>query len=263
VTILGAGYTGQALIRQLLDRGYDVRASRRSPAPHGAFPGSVPHFLFDLLREETWHHVPDSWGCVWLFPAEPPAAVQKFLPVLLALSKRIIAIGTTSSYSQQVEDELLTESAPIALDRPRVQGEELLRENGAVILRSAGIYGPSFEGYSSRNPLDWIRRGRMRSLNGYLNLIHVEDLASVIVHALESTVRGDHFIVSDGTPMQWSAMYSWAVDMGFVGRGEFDESRREGSRRLSNAKLLAILQPNLNHIHLFPEIQLLETVLPH
>ena len=81
----------------------------------------------------------------------------------------------------------IDESAPIDLTKPRVQGEEYLRnEHGAIVLRVAGIYGPG------RNPLDWIRQGRVGPSRKYVNLIHVEDLAAICLAALEKgeTRRG-------------------------------------------------------------------------
>ena len=67
----------------------------------------------------------------------------------------------------------LMQTAPIDLTRPRVQGEELLRNSYGAILfnQSAGNHGPG------RNPVEWIRTGRVNRSRKYVNLIHVEDLA--------------------------------------------------------------------------------------
>ena len=144
-------------------------------------------------------------------------------------------------------------------DQGRVQGEEVLMEEGAVVLRSAGIYGPPLGQLNARNPLDWLRAGMIASPESYLNLIHVKDLARTIVTALESEVSGDHFIVSDGTPRRWKEIEAWAVERGFVQAIRYSGLPPRGpSRRLSNHKLLFGLAPKLQNTDLYAELAVLE-----
>ena len=131
--------------------------------------------------------------------------------------------------------------------------------HGAVILRSAGIYGPRLGELNARNPLDWLRAGMIASPESYLNLIHVRDLARTIITALESEVSGDHFIVSDGTPRRWKEIEAWAAERGFVHAIRYTGfSPRGPSRRLSNRKLLFGLAPELQNTDLYAELAVLE-----
>jgi nucleoside-diphosphate-sugar epimerase len=256
ITLLGGGYTGQVLARQLSSRDVRVRVTRRSESLR--FSPVISSLRFDLSRPETWENLPSSSAFVWLFPAEPLKSVEEFLPRLLPLSTRIVVIGTTSSYKQREEHELLGEDAPLDMERERVRGEELLRSRGAIVLRSAGIYGPPVEGLPGRNPLDWLRSGRIPDASKFLNLIHVEDLAATICRALDSPLEGEQFIVSDGTPRRWSQIYVWAKERGYVGEVEFKGQGAKQSRRLTNRKLLSLLRPELERTDLYEELRQLE-----
>jgi nucleoside-diphosphate-sugar epimerase len=252
VLILGAGYTGQALIPLLEQSGYHPVATRRGSGSLRSRDEGTQTLRFDLSREESWDGIPECWGCAWLFPADPPDAADTFGGLLLSRTDRLVVIGTTSSYHQTREDELLTEEARLDRTLSRVEGEERLRARGANILRSAGIYG------SGRNPLDWLRRGMIPAGEKYLNLVHVLDLASTIITALESNVRGRQYIVTDGTPRQWKEIAAWAMSRGYIQNIRYGGGVQQSSRRLSNKRLLDELKPHLLHTDLFAEMEDIE-----
>jgi nucleoside-diphosphate-sugar epimerase len=175
--------------------------------------------MFDLEQPSTWLNIPVCADLIWCFPATPLGQVQAFARMLDAPPRRIVVLGSTSAYdapSQSTEypPSWIDESAPINLTKPRVQGEEFLRTNcGAIVLRVAGIYGPG------RNPLDWIRQGRVSPSRKYVNLIHAEDLAAICLLALEHGKPGEVYNVSDGQPHTWNeicatAQQRWGVTAG-------------------------------------------------
>ena len=65
------------------------------------------------------------------------------------------------------------------------------------MLRVTGIYGPG------RNPLDWIRQGRIGPSRKYVNLIHVEDLAAICLAVLDRGYPSEAYNVSDGQAHTW------------------------------------------------------------
>lgn len=96
----------------------------------------------------------------------------------------------------------MDEGTPPRLNLPRVRSEEYFRKtHGAIILRLAGLYGPG------RHVLDWIRKGKVKFTNRYVNLIHIEDVAGVCLMALERGKEGEVYIVSDGIPRRWSEIF--------------------------------------------------------
>ncbi len=122
-----------------------------------------------------------------------------------------------------------------------MQGEEYLRkQHGAIVLRVAGIYGPG------RNPLDWIRQGRVGPSRKYVNLIHVEDLAAICLLALEQGKPGEAYNVSDGQPHTWNEICVTAQQRWGVTAGAAKEDHSPG-KRISNAKLRSELDYRFRH----------------
>ncbi len=204
LVILGSGYTGRVLHRTGTSQGWTVHATSRNPLNNLAGIPSEQRMKFDLEQTSTWLNIPVGADLIWCFPATPLEQVQAFARTLDAPPRRIVVLGSTSAYdgsgqSNEYPPPWIDESAPIDLTKPRVQGEEFLRkECGAIVLRVAGIYGPG------RNPLNWIRQGRVGPSRKYVNLIHVEDLAAICLLALDKGKPGQAYNVSDGQPRTWA-----------------------------------------------------------
>ncbi len=248
ILVLGGGYTGRVVRRRLMESSRSCVVTFRNRLPRGDGRGEYLHF--DLGKSETWSTLPVLGDVVWTFPAEPLQQVEEFANVLFRTGRRVVVIGTTSAYLPGQADEIVNEATPLDLNSPRVRGEELLRSRGATIVRAAGIYGPA------RNPLDWLRRGVSSHGSSFVNLIHVEDLAEVLLRVLTSAPAGEHFCASDGTPRQWKDIAAWALERGFLREARFGEGR--SSKKISNSKLLALLRRPLDHAHLFHELEILE-----
>jgi nucleoside-diphosphate-sugar epimerase len=170
-----------------------------------------------------------------------------------------VVLGSTSAYDDCASVEYpppwVDETAKIDITKPRVQGEELLRTSyRAVVLRIAGIYGPG------RNPVEWIRTGRVHPSRKYVNLIHVEDLAATCLAALEQSDKSVAYNVSDGTPRTWNEICEtverrWAVQSS--GSGE----PRSAGKRVSNKKMCELLKSNherLRHDDLYEALELIQ-----
>ena len=192
ITILGAGYVGQALRRQLPD----AEATHRQPSPE-----PLTH-AFQLEDAATWPHVPLAGRTVvWTFPAQPLEQVQGLYEAHLKDAAGLIVLGSTSAYQvpEAAANTVVTvdETTPLDLTRPRVQGEEWLRQQGATVLQLAGIFGPD------REPADWLRRGRIKDGAKIVNLIHVDDTVALIIHLLAHPLPGKRINVSNGKPIVW------------------------------------------------------------
>ena len=219
---------------------------------------SEQRMRFDLEQPSTWLNIPVDADLIWCFPATPLKQVQAFARTLDAPPRRIVVLGSTSAYdapSQSTEypPPWIDESAPIDLTKPRVQGEEFLRTNcGAIVLRVAGIYGPE------RNPLDWIRQGRVGSSRKYVNLIHVEDLAAICLAAIEKGTPGEAYNVSDGQPHTWNEICVTAQQRWGVIPAAVKETPSSG-KRISTAKLRAEIGYTLRHPDLYAALAMIES----
>lgn len=258
LVVLGSGYTGRVLYRTGTSKGWTVHATSRNPLNKLAGIPSEQRLRFDLEQPSTWLNIPAGADLIWCFPATPLEQVQAFARSLDAPARRIVVLGSTSAYdapSQSTEypPPWIDESAPINLTKPRVQGEEYLRNTlGAIVLRVAGIYGPG------RNPVDWIRQGRVSPSRKYVNLIHAEDLAAICLLALEHGKPGEVYNVSDGQPHIWDEICATAQQRWGVTAGAAQEDRSPG-KRISNAKLRAELGCVLRYPDLYEALALIES----
>ena len=259
LVVLGSGYTGRVLHRIATSLGWTVHTTSRNPIHNLADIPSELRPRFDLEHPSTWPNLPAQADLIWCFPATPLEQVQAFAHSLDAPPQRMVILGSTSAYevsedSTEYPPPWIDESVPIDLTKLRVQGEEYLREHhGAIVLRVAGIYGPR------RNPLDWIRQGRVGPSRKYVNLIHVEDLAAICLLALEKGKPGEIYNVSDGTPRTWDEICATAKERWGVTATSIKDDCSPG-KRISNAKLRSELRYVLRHPELYEGLALIESV---
>ncbi|HJT20749.1 MAG TPA: hypothetical protein VJ746_09775 [Nitrospira sp.] len=139
----------------------------------------------------------------------------------------------------------LDETTPVDSSRPRVQGEEFLRQAcAAIVLRVAGIYGPG------RDPLEWIKSGRVGRSRRYVNLIHVEDLAGIVLAAFDRGTPGEIYNVADGTPRTWDEICK-TVEERWKVRSSTSMPHQGPGKRIDTCKLMRELQPQLSHSDLY------------
>lgn len=247
--ILGSGYTARFLLH-LASRQYThVFATSRNPDKQLSHIAPGRRVRFDLNQQDTWENIPTETDLLWCFPAAPLDLVQKFAVTLDPPSCRIVVLGSTSAYdvagSSEYPPPVINETAPIDLAKPRVQGEEFLRTKyGAIVPRVAGIYGPG------RNPIDWIKSGRVSPSRKYVNLIHVEDLATICLAALERGVPGEAYNVSDGTPRTWKEIYDRLGQSSRLMPRTKTLNEQTG-KRISIGKLKGALNPIFRHPDLY------------
>ncbi len=257
LVILGSGYTARFVLPLAECRYASVLATSRNPDHHLASLSPNSRVRFDLSDRTTWQNIPPDGDLLWCFPAEPLELVQEFAKKLGMPSHRLVVLGSTSAYGAgEMETDppsWTDETSPINLSKLRVQGEEYLREkHGAVVLRVAGIYGPG------RNPLDWIKKGRVGPSRKYVNLIHVEDLAEICLAALERGLSGEAYNVSDGTPRTWKEICITAQQRWRVTASATTENQPIG-KQISNAKLRTELGYVLKYPTLYESLELIQS----
>ena len=172
---------------------------------------------------------------------------------------KLIYISSTGVYGQSA-GERVDEESTCEPTRPggraALAAEQVLAAhalgNRAVVLRLAGIYGPE------RIPLAAdISAGRPIAVPaaGHLNLIHVDDAASVVVCAAEHAVPPRMYLVSDGHPVERRVYYeelarllgSKAPRFAAPPADSPAAERAGADKRLNNARLLAELPLKLTY----------------
>ena len=257
--ILGSGYTAKFLLPLAQHHYSQVFATSRDPDRHLTHLNPDQRIRFDLAQPETWQTIPPTADIVWCFPAIPIELVRQFADAASLRTRRLVVLGSTSAYdvddSADYPPPWVDETAPIDLTKPRVQSEELLRTSyGANVLRVAGIYGPS------RNPIEWIRTGRVNRSRKYVNLIHVEDLASSCLAALTHADSGEVYNISDGHPRTWMDICQMAEQRWAIRSSDSQEANATGKRVLNKrmCELLKLGGTGLRYGDLFEALELIQ-----
>ena len=259
LTILGSGYTAKFLLPLTQRRYSHVFATSRDPDRHLAHLNPDQQIRFDLARPETWQAISPSTDILWCFPAVPIELVQQFADVASLQTRRLVVLGSTSAYDDRTSTEYpppwVDETATIDITKPRVQGEELLRTSyGAIVLRVAGIYGPG------RNPIEWIRSGRVTRSRKYVNLIHVEDLATTCLAALRQGEQRGIYNVSDGTPRTWEEICE-AAERRWGAKSTASPESKPTGKWISNKRMCELLTEDgtgLRHRDFFEALEQLQ-----
>ncbi|WP_266076011.1 SDR family oxidoreductase [Haladaptatus caseinilyticus] len=253
VVILGCGYVGLELGRQLTASGHDVFGVRRSADGIRAIENEGFNGVrADVTDETSLSAVPDADALVYAVSAggrssdnARNAYVDGLRTALThfagrdASPERIIYTSSTGVYGDR-DGAWVDESTPLEPKSERqeilVEAERIVREESAVdwtIARFAGLYGPNR--YRLERYLDGPVSER------YLNLIHREDAAGTIRFLLNSdNARDEIVLVSDDEPIWKPTLAEWLADRCGVDKptkGAATSERARSSKRCSNEKL--------------------------
>jgi nucleoside-diphosphate-sugar epimerase len=212
--IFGCGYLGLRVARRWLAAGHMVYAVTRSQsrADELAARGLSP-WVGDVTRPETLRGLPEAETVLYAVGYDRRqgqsmhevyvAGLNNVLGALPGSTGRVIYVSSTGVYGDSA-GEWVDEHTPC---RPQREGgraclaaEQALAAHplGArgVVLRLAGIYGP---GRIPRKELLLAGEPIPSPAEGYLNLIHVDDAAAVVL-AAERAPTPRVYVVSDGHP---------------------------------------------------------------
>jgi nucleoside-diphosphate-sugar epimerase len=220
--IFGCGYLGERVARKWRDAGHEVWAITRRPsrARELAELGIRPlvRNLSDPIRLPDEDHVETVLFAVGYDRSAGQTVhevfvqgLQNALSALPASVRCFLYISSTGVYGQNA-GEWVDEDSPCgprrAGGRACLAAEQLLQSHPfaarVVILRMAGLYGPG------RIPkLEAVRAGAAlpAARSGFLNLIHVDDAAEVVLAAEAKARPPCCYVVSDGCPVSRHDFY--------------------------------------------------------
>ena len=238
--VVGCGYLGERVARLWLARGDRVVGVTRSAARAEALAaiGIEPLILDVTVNDPHWERLfkaspaantPRMLTIQHANPTTTPVAtifwavgfdrtaggsshtvhvtgLRKLLDVAIASgnSPRVILSSSTGVWGDE-GGGLVSETTPVNPSREAgrvlVEAERLLGRHPAgtgTVLRFAGLYGPN------RLPrLADIRAGRPITADpdSWLNLVHIDDAAAVVVAVVDTPSAGPLYVVSDGSPI--------------------------------------------------------------
>lgn len=219
ILIFGCGYLGRRVAMACAANGRQVFSVTRSQDTADEFreKGWQP-IIADITKPDSLGDLPET-DCVLFavgfdrtvgIPIEDVYVtglknVLGRLPRFSNERQRFIYISSTGVYGQ-TNGDWVDEDSPCQPERVGgkacLAAEELLQSsqfgNASVILRLAGIYGP---GRVPRQK-DIIADGEITAAtSGFLNLIHVEDAANIVLAAEARATPPALYVVSDGHPV--------------------------------------------------------------
>lgn len=245
VVILGLGFTTQRLARRLRERGVPVYAAVRAAERFREFEA-----LGVRLCALSPDDIPKGAAVVHSVPPLPDPERNGIRALIRGIApRRIVYISSTGVYGAQPH---VTEDSPAAPNdekgRARLDEEEwLATAAGALILRSAAIYGPG-RGIHVR-----LREGRLhkqkppRGAGGVVSRIHVDDLAAMLEAGIESRIEGA-WPVGDDEPAPSEDVAAWCA--GLVGIALPDASGRDypvAGRTVDGRKIRELLGIQLKY----------------
>jgi nucleoside-diphosphate-sugar epimerase len=272
--IVGCGYLGERVGKILLARGEPVSGTVRSPARAGTLATiGIEPVIADVLAPQSLAALPDADRVLYCVGLDRTASVpmrtvcvdglRNVLARLQGRYGRLAYVSSTGVYgrneggfvSEDDPAEPVHESGRVVLD-----AEQLLRPEGAIVLRCSGLYGPGrIPGRASLERGEPIPGDPSR----YLNLIHIDDAATAVVAALDRGERGRIYHLSDDRPVERREYYGRAAALLGAPPPHFAPPapggpaalREESSKRISNRRL----RNELGVILAYPDI---ETGLP-
>jgi nucleoside-diphosphate-sugar epimerase len=216
VLVIGAnGYTGERLVRALMERGHRVRGLVREIERGIALEKTGMELrVGDVLHPASLSNVAQDSEIIFNLAAycrlDPPAskkilldgARNLFRAVDRTALRKYIWVSNVSVYGYPNASARLDESSPLkpayALGKVTVDAEKLACENvPAVAVRVPNIYGPG------RDSIAALKEGRLRLLNdgdNWMSRIHVDDLVQVLLAAMERATPDRVYLAADDMP---------------------------------------------------------------
>lgn len=186
--ILGDGYLTSFLERRCQEEQIPHDISSRSKSGR---------LRFEMEKRSTWTNISEKYSHSILTFALPSSEIaDEFSQQKSPLMGKTLIVSSTGFFDTK-DGDTVNESSPLNLNLERAKAEEFLRQKGAIILHSAGIYGPG------RDPRDWVRAGRVGLSPKWVNLVHVEDLVEFCLLSLRKSGPSERYLASDGTPLTW------------------------------------------------------------
>lgn len=258
VAILGCGYVGRALGRELVDGGHEVAGICRSDAGLDAVEAAgLRPVSGDVTDPDSLADVPDADALVFASSsggggAEAARAVyvEGLRTAIDAFAgredppDRLLYTSSTGVYGDHGGDWVDEGSelrAGTSKTEALVEAEVAARSAAdagmtPVVARLAGIYGPD------RYRLERYLEGPVRP--GWLNQVHVADVAGALRFLLEHEAPPETVLVADDEPAWRPDFAAWLAEA--CGReppaladaeGRSTERRRRGEKRCSNDRL--------------------------
>ncbi len=231
--IIGCGFVGLRLAKELIERGHQVVGTSKSPEKLVVLEAhNIIAVQLDISDSSQFEAL-KGFEFDWVVNCAAPnhSSVQNYIAVYYQgnanllnwlkgrMIKKYVFTSSTGVYGQN-DGSTVTEESPIFSNTDTgkilVMTEELLSRMYTayklpiVVLRLAGLYGDG-RGYYFKQFVNGeaVLRG---DGNRYLNMLHVDDAVGAIIAALEKGEPGEVYNVVDDEPVREIDFYTWLAE---------------------------------------------------
>jgi len=268
--VFGCGYLGRRVAESWSAAGEEVFVvTRSSERARGFEKEGYQPIVADVTRGASLTQLPSADTVLYSIGFDRSAGLsmhdvfvaglKTVLDALPAETGKFIYVSSTGVYGQ-TKGEWVDEDSPCQPEREGgracLQAEQALAAHAlgshAVVLRMAGLYGPgripNAAAIRQNEPIASAERG-------FLNLIHVEDAAALVIAAAERATPPRMFVVSDGCPVERREYFAELARLLNADPPRFSPpaadspaaARSASDKRVKNALLLAELRPHLRY----------------
>ncbi len=231
--IVGCGFVGKRLARELVERGEEVTAVTRS----GVSLEGVESFEADVTDDAP--ELPEADRVFYLVSAGGrdtdayrKAYVEGLRNTVNALEDTSLVYSSSTGVYETDDGSWVDEETEIDATKERthvlLEAEELARDSGGTVVRFGGLYG---EGRIGTNR--YLDGATVKA--GYLNLIRGEDAATALLAADESDE--DLYVAVDNEPVHRHDLARWMAEKTGREVGNLVEETRTPNKRCSNKRL--------------------------
>lgn len=214
---MGCGYVGRRVAKSWTSEPV-IALTRGGESKQLLDREGIETLVANWLDSDSQWTLPDVSRVLVAVPHRPEAPLDEFTHSVglanivrrIPNLNRLVVLSTTGVYHQS-DGQWVDEESPVAPSRigPQIAlaAEQWLNNHmaadRATVVRLAGIYGPG------RIPLLAKLREKqpIPVARGMLNLIHVDDIARVLIRLLTAPAPSRLYVLSDGQPVERRTFY--------------------------------------------------------
>ena len=188
ISILGCGWLGLPLARQLVQQGHQIKGSTTSQKKMKVMKniGIIPYLIKLAEEEPQWV---DFLQTDVLVIAIPLKEIKPFEHLIKNLPSKIKVIYTSSTAVYLPSKKPINEKNALDTQHPFSAIEQVIRnsKNPSTIIRLAGLFD------QRRHPGRWFANKVLNNPNGKVNLVHLNDCLGIIVKIITHQVWDEVF----------------------------------------------------------------------
>lgn len=188
ISILGCGWLGLPLARQLVQQGHQIKGSTTSREKIEVMKsiGIIPYLIKLTEEEPQWVDFLKTDVLVITIPIKE---IKPFKYLIKTLASTVKIIYTSSTAIYLPSKEPINEKNALDTQHPLLAIEQVIRNSGnpSTIIRLAGLFD------QRRHPGRWFANKVLTHPNGPVNLIHLDDCLGIIEKIITHQVWNEIF----------------------------------------------------------------------